>query len=978
MPLAALPISFDNLALWQFVPLYLAMAAFIIWLGKKTLTGIEHGRKWTAVVVRLLLVLVLLLLLAGLQFNRVNHDLSVVVLRDVSRSVQNVHDPDLPQRISQYLKQKTTDKKPGDSVGQISFDGAAQVDAIPTASPDLSRAPVHEPVDGTNIGSAIQLGLATLPSATMGRMLLFSDGNPTQGDLDAALDSAAAKHVPIDVMPLRYSVEHEIMAERLDVPASRAEADPVNLDLIVYSHNPGIVSAKLQITDRGQPIPGFQMGRQILLAPGANSEHISLGKLPAGAHYFRATVEGEPGSDTIADNNSADGVTLVKGASKVLCIDDSPSAEAFAKVLRDQGIQVDRKSVDEFPHDLLALQPYQAIILSNVARGPGGIDETQDHLLSDYVQNLGGGLLMIGGPNTFGAGGWIGSQVEKILPVNCQPPEHHVMPAGGLVLVIDHSGSMSESIHNAVGSKEQYADEAAVLALRSLMDKDYIGVIAFDTQPTWIVKLAPNDQPEKTSQQIRGISPAGGTDMYPALEEAYNALVQLDSEQFPIKHIVLLTDGMNNFPRDFSTITTKMRAANITLSTVGIGDDADQRLLGSLARMGKGKFYFVEDPKILPQVFVKEAMTLRATLIKEKTFVPRVRDGDSPVLAGVDGLPPLTGLISTWPKANPTIVQPLISDEADPLLSYWRVGLGQCAAFTSDTGDRWAGAWTQWPGYGKFFSQIVRTIERGFNTTLASARIVPTTPGHAKLIVEAIGAQQKFADFLNVWAMLITPDPHAKPQSIQLNQTGPGSYAADIATPATGAYLAAVHLDRSSGNTWIDAAYVAPASPEMRDLQSNDFLLNQIAQRTGGRLLQPFDASDNLFDRDGLTEPRIARPLTNYLIAAAIVLLLLDVAVRRISIDRRMLQTMRGYLGSYVHTPPGRSAALPQINAMKKATPAATATYQAPSESEQPVIVTAAPPARPEPEPSSTDSASSLDRLAAAKRRARGNFKDNG
>lgn len=958
-----------------------ALTLVIVWLGTHSLTGVGSGRKWLAISVRLALVLVLLLLLAGFEFKRTNHALSLMVLRDVSRSTQNVPvtaNGDLQQQITEYLQSQVAHKPPGDLIGQISFDGAAQVDSVPAETFDLGAAASHQMVDGTNVAQAIQLGLASLSGQTMDRMLLLWDGNATTGNLDAAISAAAARHVPIDVVPLRYSIHHEIMVQRLNVPASRAQGDPVNLDVVIYSHNPGPVQATLRLTDRDQSTPAIS--RRIMLQPGANVEHLSAGKLPVGTHYFSASVEGAPGSDTIAENNSADGVTLVKGKGRLLCIDNSESPGIFEAALRGQGITLNEKPISDFPRDLLGLQEYQAVILINVPRGLGGLDNTQDQLLSRYVQDLGGGLLMIGGPNAFGAGGWIGSQVEKILPVSCQPPAHHIMPAGALVLVIDHSGSMAETIHNAKGTKEKFANEAAVLALKTLMARDYVGVIAFDTMPTWVVPLSQNQNPQRTSQQIEQIAPAGGTSIYPALVEAYESLKQLNDKDAAIKHIVLLTDGQSH-PGDWAEITAKMRAAHITLSTVGVGDDADRRLLTDLARMGRGKFYFIQDPKVLPQVFVKEAMTLRATLIKEKPFIPRVQDGDSPMIAGFEAFPPLTGLVSTWPKSSPMVVEPLVSNEADPVLAYWRAGLGQAAVFTSDAGDRWAVPWARWGGYSRFWSQTLRTIERAGGTSMASARIIPTTPGHARLVVEAVGQKQQFANFLGVWAMLLSPDPHDSGQAIQLHQTGPGVYEADLKTPATGAYLAAVHINQGkSGNTWVNAAYVAPASAEMRDLESNEFALTELARRTGGRLLNPFDPKANLFDRAGLVEPTTAFPLTNDLLALAIFLLLLDVAVRRLSFDRRGLTRAAGYLLGYVRRPagPGASATPISVNALKHARQAAAPepALIKPPKDETPILIQSGAPAPTNPIPEPAEPANPMGRLAAAKRRAQKVFKE--
>ncbi len=56
--------------------------------------------------------------------------------------------------------------------------------------------------------------------------------------------------------------------------------------------------------------------------------------------------------------------------------------------------------------------------------------EEQDKMFQSYVHDMGGGLVMIGGDQAFGAGGWQGSAVEKILPVDMDIPAQRQIGKG--------------------------------------------------------------------------------------------------------------------------------------------------------------------------------------------------------------------------------------------------------------------------------------------------------------------------------------------------------------------------------------------------------------------------------------------------------------------------------------------------------------------------------------------------------------------
>jgi Mg-chelatase subunit ChlD len=682
-----------------------------------------------------------------------------------------------------------------------------------------------------------------------------------------------------------------VALDGLIAPVSVNEGEPMTLGVRLRSRNVGDVTVKLTLLIDGLPVDlepaatGAQSTKLLTLHPGANVVNLPLPALPGGVHRFVAFIEADQGvNDTLLDNNRSEAVTMVRGKSRILYVrhpsDGTLSPLAGALARNQLSLDESRFSATAFPRNLMDLQQYQAVVLENIPKGLGGLDDQQDKLLAQYVRDLGGGLVMVGGPDAFGAGGWIGSELEKVLPVDCQPPSQRMMPAGALVLVIDHSGSMGGSIAGSTHNKQELANESAILALRTLWSQDQVGVVAFDSSPTWVVPLGPNDHTDATERAIRQVSPAGGTNIAPGLREAVTALSKVDPS-ITVKHVILLTDGQSE-SGDYEAIINKMNAAGMTLSTVGVGDDADTKLLSQLAQMGHGRFYPITDPALLPQVFIKEARTLRSVLIQEKPFVPRVLDADSPLIAGVGSFAQLGGMVMTWPKTSPYLQMPLVNDKGLPVLASWRIGLGQAVAFTSDAAGRWASAWIGSSMFDKFWAQVVRGVIRPQAGAFADARITPTTPGHARIEVEVVGEEGYFRNFLSATATILPPDPRRPTRTIRLSQVGPGSYEGEFDAAAPGAYLAAVRLEGTETSGWVSAAYVVDASMELRDLESNDAAAIQVANRTGGRVIHPFDQPADFFNRAGLISRKASLLLTDGIIYAILMILLLDIAARRI------------------------------------------------------------------------------------------------
>ena len=384
---------------------------------------------------------------------------------------------------------------------------------------------------------------------------------------------------------------------------------------------------------------------------------------------------------------------------------------------------------------------------------------------------------------------------------------------------------------------------------------------------------------------MREITPNGGTSIGPALEAACDALAQITSDQAAVKRILLLTDGQSE-PHDYDALLRRMQEAKITLSTVAVGADADIGLLQSLASHGHGSAYVVNDPRLLTQVFVREAHLLRRALISEPPGGINVeRNSSDNLFNGLSDFdpPPLRGMVLATPKVDPLVCMPLraINGYSDPVLAGWRVGLGRSAVFTADAARRWSPAWVASDRFGSFWRQVVRDVARPAVSSDFEARIVRDGP-RSRLIVDATGRDGTATNFMNFSGRVVGPDLHADVENIQLEQTGPGRYESPIDTPAAGNYVAAIQYQSNDGRRGtLIAGSAGGASPEFADLQSNDAFLSEIASRTGGRELPSLNAaSADLFSRENLQRSSSPTPLWDVLLMVSLGLVIVDVASR--------------------------------------------------------------------------------------------------
>jgi uncharacterized membrane protein len=951
--LAVWPIRLEYFSGWEALGFFLLLAVPIVLLGMRSLNGLGKVRQRVAIVLRLAVMLLIVLILGGIRLQKTSKDLEVMVLRDISTSTTMVQDfpaKTLKDSVDNYLQTvaATKDKPPDDKIGEISFQQDALIDALPNTHLSLGSSAMREACTGTDPAAAIQLGLATMQKDAMHRLLLIWDGNPTLGDLDSAVSAAVAQHVPIDVMPLHYDVQHEVMLDKIVAPTWRRKNEPFTLDIYVKSTNDFPVTGKLMVTDQGVPMdldlsaPGIQTTRGITL-PAGSADHpaqvLEQVKVPAqessGVHQFHATFDtdqpganvsvggggGNPPVDTLTTNNAGDAFTYVQGKGRILYVDnvDGGGGDILGKALNEEGVEItdaDHVTPDQFPSTLIQLQNYDAIILANVPYGPGGLSDDQQKNLTSYVHELGGGLVMIGGPNTFGAGGWQGKKLEEILPVDMDIPAQRQIPKGALVMVM-HSCEFPDGNY--------FGEQCAIKAIETLSSQDEVGIVTYNwgggpngSGSNWDFPLQPKgdgSKPIAAAKQMQvGDMPSFEDSMSVALHGGGGDKGLIDSNAKQ-KHVIIISDGDPAAPS--AALVQEYKDAKVSVSTVSVyPHDTSGSTLADIARELKGKSYGPISANFaqLPQIFVKEATVVRRTLINENEngILLRRRPVNSDMMKGIgDPLPMVRGYVVTSRKANPQIQSPIVAlsgTNVDPMLSTWQTGLGRAAVYTSDASDQWGVNWVSSPDYNKFWAQVVRGVARPPMSNQFDVAITQdASKGH--IVVEGRDKDTGFMNFLNISGKVVGPDSNQQPMDEHLVQTGPGRYEGDFDMNDAGTYVAVMQYRDQDGNEGFlpVSGLSMNSSPEMRDLKSDDALLKDVADRTGGRVLPAFDAENaNLFSRDNLAPAVSSLPIWDQLIPVLLALILIDIATRRIAWDwvaiKRYVGASAGFVRSFTTT----------------------------------------------------------------------------
>lgn len=639
---------------------------------------------------------------------------------------------------------------------------------------------------GTDAQAAMQLAYGLYPDGFLPRLVVVTDGNQTVGDL--AIEAYRAKELGVKVSWRTFDQDKtsELRVVGLTAPEDIKVGQPFEVTAEVWSTEPQTATLSLMQDEFANPL---EPSKRVDLREGKNLVKFKSDAKRAGATTYRLSLSNFQ-KDTEKANNYAVTTAPVKGRPNILYVEggmlrEPGSANYFRQALEHENMDVQVRGPTGLPSTVKELEKFDLVVVSDVPAHLVGA--AQMAALDSYIHQ-GGGMIMAGGQDSFGSGGYQGTRMEQILPVRFDSEKIKEQPDIALVLVIDRSGSMQ-------GPKLEAAKESARVTSEVLAPNDYISVVAFDSEAQVFVRPQRAGNRMRISAEISRLTSGGGTNIFPGLKEAFEILQNINAK---VKHVIVLSDG--EAPTDgIAELVQDMRASRITVSCVGV-QGADRNLLSMIADAGEGRLYMVEDIGALPKIFMKETQEAqKSQLVEDLVHVRVAKRVEAIEGINIESAPPLHGYVTTKPK--PTGETILISDLGEPILARWRYGAGTSVAWTSDVKNRWSVDWIRWGSYPKFWAQVVRTSMRRkvYDSYELYAKVAD---GRALVTVDAIDSGDKFVNELATRLEVIDPATNKVAEVVPMAQTAAGRYTADFRIQKYGSYLLkAVHKRGESCST---------------------------------------------------------------------------------------------------------------------------------------------------------------------------------
>jgi Mg-chelatase subunit ChlD len=751
------------------------------------------------------------------RFFQSGEALDVIVGVDVSRSVGQ----EAWEKARELLDAAAQTAKPQIRTGLLAFGSAPEWEYPPRA--DFSIADTAPRVDReqTDIQAALQAGMAQVGEGRQGKFLLLSDGNENRGASARMTPLLRSQGIQVWTLPVSLAARgNEVFIGDLTLPHRVDGGETFEVAAKVESL--ARAAARIKLLRDGALVAE----REVQLDPGANEIKFRESLHERGNHTYELLVQAN--EDTLAENNLMQAVVEVKGPPRVLLVSTQPDSQRFiSRALGAQGFAVVESAPEASALSLAELSAFDLLILDNVPAFQ--LTHAKMENIESYVRDLGGGLFVIGGAQSYGAGGYFRTPLERVLPLEMRPPARLDLPHVALLFVLDKSGSMGAG---AEGSTKLDLAKAAAIAAADIMNPtDQIGILAFDASWDWALPFRQVGKGEWINDKLAALQSDGGTDLYKALVEARRAM--LDKEA-AIRHVIVLSDGLTD-KADFSPLIRDLARAGVTVSTVSVGNDADVKLMADIARQGKGRSYVALDPQTIPQIFTTETLLIARDLLIEKTFTPGIVARIGP-LRGIapTAPPPLHGYVLTYPKERAEV---LMKAAEDPLLASWRHGLGRVTAFTSDLTGRWGKDWVAWQALPQWAGQVARDSMRRVVETRTRAEFV-NQGDTVKVVADILASDGNFANQLRLRGNVATPGSTA--QEVVFQQSAPGRYEARFEVAERGIYFLTLSTEAGAGDAPTVVAtfpYVAPFPEEYRELRPNYALLSRLAEETGGEML---------------------------------------------------------------------------------------------------------------------------------------------
>ncbi len=893
------------------------MLAFLVlipitwWIGMRSLSGLGPWRRGIALTLRTLVLLLVIAALAGVQWIWSSDKVTVIYLLDQSDSIPIAKRQLMLEYAMKSVKEHRNQGRK-DRAGLIVFGREASIEIPPMDEmfPPISQTESNfGKSDGTNLEAALKLAQASFLEDSARRVVILTDGNQTLGSAEATAQRLRESGIGIDTVPVRLDTTSEVLVEKIDIPGFVRQGQTVDARVVINRYCepgqerdiPGKLIVKRRLGNRMDILMEgrYTLDRDVNVIPISHKIEET-----AGFMYEAEFLPDDPlENDTIAQNNRATAFTYARGRGRVMLIEDASNPGNYTpmvEALRRSDIEVDVVDSNSLFTSLIELQSYDSVILAGVPRTTGddatqvlAFTDDQIGMLVQSAQQFGMGILMLGGPEAFGAGGWTNTKLEEAMPVNFAIKNSKVEAVGALAMVM-HASEIAEGNYwqKVIGRS----------ALEALGPQDYCGVVQYDMSgdkwlwgdKTGMAKVGENKSMMRS--RMSRMTPGDMPNFDSSLQMALRSLRVVPAS---VKHMIVISDGDPNAASQ--NVLNGFVNQKIKISTVAVGahGPAGHAELKRIAAVTGGSYYVVTNPNALPKIFMREARRVARPLVFEPEggINPQIKVAHE-VLSGIKGpLPKISGFVLTERKDSPLVEVPLLSPRPEEpatatIWATWTYGLGRTAVFTSDAGKRWATEWVDSPIYDQFFSQLVRWTMRPTENDAKINVATNVKEGRVQVVVTALDAEDQYMNYLEMNTSVVGPD--LKPMAVTMRQVAPGRYVGEFTPEGTGSYM--LRVLPGSGKSPVVTGVTVPFSDEYRVRQANLRLLEQLAgQKPKGGLSGVFgpalerSAMNQLLEtnsyRGGLPPAKSLQDVwaTAVLIGAS--LFFADVFIRRVALD---------------------------------------------------------------------------------------------
>ena len=857
-------------------PLFLILLAAIpvlILVQRRTHLGTTKWRKSITFCLRGAALLCAILALANLHRTHKEQRLAVAFLIDTSESIPRGQYEEAFKQINAAV----TKLRSSDKFGIISFAQEASVVAeirqkqdqlLENTFTELPETLAEQTIsrDSTDVLNALKRAITLLPDDYHRRIVLFSDGIHNTGgtSVEDYLPLLSANNVEILTIPLN-AVKDAIRVTALQIPNRVRKGQRFEIDAIIETDG-SIPKLNATLYRNNALIDEVEWN----LETGRNVLSLPMQQIPEAGNYryeLKLNV-----TDEIPENNQGYGVVKIQDKSYALYVEGDPAQTTYLKtVLEENGFEVEITGPEEIPTELVELQRSDILILSNVSADV--LSPAQLQNIENYVQDLGHGLVVIGGERAYGPGGYTDTAFARVLPVKMTPREQKDTVA--VFFVLDISGSMA----NYVAGHRRKIDLAIAgisAGIDNLEVDDVAGVISFSAGKQTYVNASLTSDRDMLLQAVGKLKPTGGTTlMKEAIEKAYERLKANDAKR---KHIILLSDGKSDeVESDLLALAADTAEAHISITTIAIGD-ANRVLLRRLSEISGGRPVTVENLQQLPTLLMEAVRDTQRYIVQEP-FQPVITVPNAPITEGIGTLPQLHGYTATTEKQTAQVF--IRSHKDDPLLAGWNFGLGKAIAWTSDVKSAWAQEWIPWQNFGKFWGRVVNwtlpaadanadfDLRGSFQHGIAAVNLDTRSPSQAAYEVRVAG-------------------PNGTSELIEMQQMTSTRYSGTFQMQDSGSYIITAQREDDKRTEVLSLPYPI----EYADFRVNTDLLKMLAAGTGG-IHDPVPAQITA-SAGAPIETQIS--LAQALLVAAAFLFVLEMILRRYSITNRHIAAFFGRL----------------------------------------------------------------------------------